>query len=137
MPTTSQNRTKLKARFKASLLRPLSFLPGQAFAFAIGPVDTVWCEMAGIRCGNASSVLGLMWSIITIALSFVAVVAAGFLVYYGFLYVMSRGEEDNTRRAKAGIAYALIGIVIAGLAAWLVNSVINIWLVNSAIVINI
>jgi len=67
-----------------------------------------------------------MWSVIMIALSFIAITATGFLVYYGFLYIMSRGEEDNTRRAKAGIAYAIIGIIIAGLAAWIVNSIINI-----------
>jgi hypothetical protein len=68
----------------------------------------------------------MMWSVITIALSFVAITAAGFLVYYGFLYIFSRGEEDSARRAKTGIAYALLGVVIAGMASWLVNAIINI-----------
>ena len=107
----------------------LLFFPFYTQAAALGGVPTLWCINWGIRCGGEApitAIWGLMWSVIMIALSFIAITATGFLVYYGFLYIMSRGEEDNTRRAKAGIAYAIIGIIIAGLAAWIVNSIINI-----------
>lgn len=117
-----------KKACKYSLLFFILF-PYFAYAQAVGPVPDAWCQFWGIRCGGispANTLWSMLWSVITIALSFISVVAAGFLVYYGFLYVMSRGEEDNARRAKAGIAYALLGVMIAGLAAWLVNSIINI-----------
>ena len=118
----------LNLSLRGSPVLPLLY-PFYAHAQSISEVPNIWCQTWGIRCGGgapASTLLGLVWTVITLALSFIAITATGFLVYYGFLYVMSRGEEDNTRRAKAGIAYALIGIVVAGLAAWIVNSVINI-----------
>lgn len=114
---------------RAQIILTLLLLPASTLAQAVGPVPDAWCQFWGIRCGGispANTLWSMIWSVITIALSFISVVAAGFLVYYGFLYVMSRGEEDNARRAKAGIAYALLGVMVAGLAAWLVNSLINI-----------
>ncbi len=123
LPKLLQTRILLYVVFVSSLF-PLS-----TYAQAVRPVPNLWCSLWGIRCGGGAplnTLWGMLWSVVTIALSFVAIVATAFLVYYGFLYVMSRGEEDNARRAKAGIVYAILGMIVAGTAAWLVNAVINI-----------
>lgn len=67
----------------------------------------------------------LVLGIINTALVLVAVVALGFLVYGGFRYVTARGNETDVEAAKATITYALIGIVVIGIAAALVNFVVG------------
>ena len=41
------------------------------------------------------------------------------------MYILSRGDEEIARRAKACMAYAAIGTLIAGLSGYIVNSFIN------------
>ena len=44
-------------------------------------------------------------------------VAVGFLIYSGFLYITSQGEPDKTTQAKDGIINALVGLGIALIAS--------------------
>lgn len=67
----------------------------------------------------------LIFNIITYALILVGVIALGFLVYGGFLYITSHGDENQIDQAKKIITYAVIGIVVIGIAAALVNFVIE------------
>lgn len=63
--------------------------------------------------------------IINWTLVLVGVLALAFIVYAGFLYITSRGDEGQVERAKNIIVNAVIGIVIIGVAAVLVNFVID------------
>lgn len=40
------------------------------------------------------------------------VVAVGFVVYGGFMYVLSNGEPSKVKKAKDTLLYAIIGLVI-------------------------
>lgn len=95
------------------------------------PVTAGECGLLGVRCigianAQSSDIADYLWLIIQAALALVATITMGFLIYSGYLYIMSRGNEQDSARAKNGIAYALIGLAVIGLAGWLVNAVINI-----------
>ncbi len=55
----------------------------------------------------------------------VIALAVIFIVYAGFLYLTSGGDEDKTKAAKNYIVYAVIGIAIALLARGIVLLVKN------------
>ncbi len=61
--------------------------------------------------------------IIRVALLLVGVLALGFIVYGGFAYITSRGDERGVEAAKATITTAVTGIVIIGLAYAIVEFV--------------
>ncbi|HUB93093.1 MAG TPA: pilin [Verrucomicrobiae bacterium] len=48
-------------------------------------------------------------------------VAVGYVIYGGFLYMTSQGSPDGTKRAQGTIINALVGLVIAILAASIVS----------------
>jgi len=50
----------------------------------------------------------------------VIALAVVFIIYAGFLYLTSGGDEDKTKSAKNYIVYAVIGIAIALLARGIV-----------------
>jgi hypothetical protein len=52
-------------------------------------------------------------------------VAVGYVIYGGFLYMTSQGSPDGTKRAQGTIINALIGLVIAILAASIVSFIGN------------
>lgn len=64
-------------------------------------------------------------SVVNYALIFVGVLALAFLVYGGFLYITSHGDSGQVTKAKDTIINAIIGIVVIGLAAAVVNFVIQ------------
>lgn len=66
-------------------------------------------------------------SAINVVLSLVGLIAIIMLIYGGFLYLTSAGEEKQTEKAKHTILYAIIGLIVIGLAAVIVNFVIGIF----------
>lgn len=95
----------------------------------VAPIAGIDCVLWGIiNCdvNPTANVLNYLWSGLQAVLSFASVIAAAALVYYGILYITSRGEEDKARQAKTGIVYALGGLLFIGFAAWIVNAIINI-----------
>ena len=59
------------------------------------------------------------------ALTFLGLVAVAFIVYAGYLYVISGGDDGNMEKAKKIILYALIGILVILAAYAIVNTVIQ------------
>lgn len=70
-------------------------------------------------------------NVINFVLVLVGVLALAFLVYGGFRYIVSRGEDDEVQAAKSIITNAVIGIVVIGIAAAVVNFVIGAVLVGA------
>lgn len=64
-------------------------------------------------------------TIINVLLGLIGVVAVIMLIYGGFRYVLSAGNEKATSAAKDTILFAIIGIVVAVLAFAIVNFVIG------------
>lgn len=70
--------------------------------------------------------LSLLLTIIGLALTFVAVIAAAVLIYGGFLYISSQGDESRAAQAKKLILYAIIGLLVIGAAGFVVNFIFGI-----------
>lgn len=63
--------------------------------------------------------------IINYILGMVGIIALAFFIYGGFRYITAGGNEDTLAEAKRTLSSALIGIIIIGVAAAVVNFVIN------------
>jgi len=64
-------------------------------------------------------------NVVNALLGLVGIAAAIFLVYAGVKYITSQGDEEVLRTAKTQIIYALIGLVVIGLSAVIVNIVLG------------
>lgn len=117
--------TKAKAAILTGLVGASTFaaLAPVALADDIGSTCTAWQEEQGL-C--ESGLRTLVLSIINWVLLFLGLIATGFLIYGGFMYITSAGNEQNVDKAKKVIMYAAIGIIIIVLAAVLVNALVDI-----------
>jgi hypothetical protein len=86
---------------------------------------------AGIREFSGGPV-ELALIIINIALALVAVVATGILIWAGISYVISLGNEEKIATAKRMLLFTIVGLMIVGLAAVLVNLILNIFIAPGA-----
>jgi uncharacterized membrane protein len=71
---------------------------------------------------------GLVQAIITIVnilLILAALIAAVFLVIGGIRYITSQGDEEAADKAKNTILYSVIGLIVIGLSAAVVNFVVG------------
>lgn len=64
-------------------------------------------------------------NIINYILGIVGIVALAYFIYGGFRYITSGGNEDTIAEAKRILTGAIVGIIIIGVAAAVVNFVIN------------
>lgn len=88
------------------------------------------CSIGGFACpgigGYAPTFFALMiFRIINILLVPAGAIAFGALIYGGYLYMTSGGEESRAARAKSTIFYALLGLLVIGVAGIIVNLVIS------------
>jgi len=94
----------------------------------VQPIVAPNCGFLGMNCTGTetfgSTISPYLLEIINIALALIGIIASGFLVIAGYLYVTSTGESDRAERAKNQIVYALLGLVVAGAAFILVNAVV-------------
>ncbi|MFA6458003.1 MAG: hypothetical protein WCV72_01255 [Patescibacteria group bacterium] len=58
-------------------------------------------------------------------LSFLALIAMIFLIYAGFLYVTSMGNDEQAKKAKNIIIWVVVGIIVIMIAYSLVNTLIT------------
>lgn len=73
------------------------------------------------RGGLIPSVLNIVNGLLVVA----GIAASIYLVVGGVRYITSQGEESATEQAKNTILYALIGLIVIGLSAALVNFIIG------------
>lgn len=85
----------------------------------------------GLNCPGSGSVggVGTINSAIGNAISWLVSIAFGvtllFLIYGGFLYIFSGGDEERAEKARGTIFNALIGLVIIILSYVVVSFVVN------------
>jgi hypothetical protein len=91
---------------------------------ATGKFSDGFNTVTTIRADNTTSTTDLPGMIILMlkaVLSLIAVIAVAAVIYGGFLYLTSLGNEKKAETAKRVILYAIIGLVIIGLAGVIVN----------------
>ena len=64
-------------------------------------------------------------TIFLIAFAIIGALAFLFMVIAGARYTLSKGEPENIQKAKNEIKYSAIGLIIAALAAAIVNFVLG------------
>lgn len=79
-------------------------------------------SITGLPTGEVSDVI---IRIIRYVLSLVGVVLFAMLIYGGFMYMTSAGNEDQIKKAKNVLTYAIIGIVIIAMAFLIAEFVIG------------
>jgi hypothetical protein len=116
----------LTRTFFATITSLLSWIPFNVHAAAIddalNSVKSIQGK-AGIR--SFSSLPMLFSSVLAFALTFMAVIAVAVVIYAGFTYITSLGDEKKAAEAKHTILYAVIGLIIIGAAALIVNAIIS------------
>lgn len=75
--------------------------------------------------GSSGSFIGLVIIIVNFALSFLGILAVIMVIYGGFLYVTSAGDEGAAGKGKQVILYAIIGIALILVSNALVTTVLT------------
>lgn len=75
--------------------------------------------------GDTKDIETVIADIVKGALGLTAVLAVGFIVYGGFLYISAAGDETQIKKGKEAIIGAVIGIIVIGLAYAIVQFVIG------------
>src|SRR3989338_2470517 len=73
---------------------------------------------------KTDSFTSLMESISQLAVEIGIPVAAIFIIYYGLKLVMARGNEENIKKAKIGLTWAIIGSGIL-IGAWTIMKILQ------------
>lgn len=92
-----------------------------AFAQLIDPSDSP-SNIQGAT-GSEGSFRSILRTIINFVLYFLGLIATIMVIYGGFLYITSQGED--TEKAKKVLMYAVIGIVIILISFALVNTLLT------------
>ena len=103
------------------------FLPSFTFAAGTfeGGFDAVERARTSAGIADFGSLSDLILLILGAVATLMAVLALGALVWGGISYIISLGDEQKTAQAKRIVLYALIGLIVFGLSALLVNVMIN------------
>lgn len=70
------------------------------------------------------SLAGKIGQVLNISTVFLGVIFLGIMIYAGFLWMMTRGNEQEVARAKNIIIYAVIGLVVV-LSAYAITQLVN------------
>ncbi len=93
----------------------------------VQPIIAPDCGFLGMNCTGGETFGGnfapFMLTLINVALGLIGTISTAFIVIGGYLYVTSTGDEHKAERAKNQIIYAILGLVVAGGAFALVNTV--------------
>ena len=94
-----------------------------AMAQMINPLDNP-NEIAQVT-GNDGSLRQMILKYINFFLYFLGLVATAFVIYGGFLYITSQGDDGNVEKAKKILTFAAIGIFIILISFALINTVLT------------
>mgnify|MGYP001179581724 CR=1 FL=1 len=72
-------------------------------------------------------------NIITAALVFAGLIALGIIIYSGFRYITSRGDQAVVDQAKKSITFAIIGLVVIFLSFFIIGLISQITGVNQIV----
>lgn len=98
-------------------------------ATGLKPISGDECATLGIGCpagvdtADATTVIDFALKIINATLGLTALLAIIIIIISGVILIASLGDEDSAKRAKHIILYAVIGLVVIGIAAAIVNFV--------------
>lgn len=92
-------------------------------------VEPIDCGPLKLLCpGNGlQGALDLVRAVVNISLTLVAIAAVIVIIYAGIRYIFAGGEEKKAEEAKNTIVYVVIGLMVIGLSAAIVNFIIGLF----------
>ena len=110
-----------------------------SFGLTLVPVATTTVSAAGCQGTDCISegvnkvddstgpndLMGFVKTIINILLFIIGAVAVIMIIFGGFRYVISGGDQSHVKAAKDTILYSVVGLVVAFLAFAIVNFVVK------------
>lgn len=108
----------------AIILLAVGVFPVAAQVATLNPTD---CTTLGLNCPGgtgAKPLFNFISKIVNWFLGFVGLLAAIMLIWGGIKYIISLGDEQEAETAKKLILYAIIGLLVIGIAAAVVNFVL-------------
>lgn len=81
---------------------------------------------------SQTSARQIILTFINFFLFFLGLIATAFIIYGGFLYITSAGDDSATEKAKKILIYSAIGILIVLVSFALVNTLLTAGLGNRA-----
>lgn len=69
--------------------------------------------------------ISVIVQIINYGLYIIGTIAVAFIIWGGFVYITSAGNDEGIKKAKTIITYAIIGLIVAIVAWVIVNAVIT------------
>jgi hypothetical protein len=75
--------------------------------------------------GVPTDIEGGLMNLTNWILGFISIIAVLFVIWGGAQYLTSVGDEDRMESGKRTVTYALMGVVIAGLAYGIINVVVS------------
>lgn len=101
-----------------------SVVGGDALAQIINPGRDM-TQAASELGGGETSFRQIVLTIVNFVLGFLAILAVVMIIYGGFLYVSSAGNQEKADQGKQILTYAVIGIVIILISFALVQTVLT------------
>lgn len=95
-----------------------------AMAQAIDPTQDQPAIIAALS-GGQTGLRGIVLTIVNFFLTFLGLLAVVMIIYGGFLYVGSAGNEENVNKAKKILMYAVLGIIVIIVSFALVNTILT------------
>ncbi|MBL8031683.1 MAG: hypothetical protein JNK33_05165 [Candidatus Doudnabacteria bacterium] len=97
----------------------------QAASLPGGGSGGICSKLNGLNCNNVTDVNSLILTVINWILGITLAIDVLFMIFGGFLYITSAGNEDRAKKGKNTVVNAIIGLVIIILAYFLANVVAN------------
>jgi Type IV secretion system pilin len=115
------DKSKMKKLTSVSLSFSALFLSFASFADAqtLCPPGR-FASLCNLKINNGSNIIG---SILTTLLIVAAIISLFFLIWGGIRWIMSGGDKGKIDQARGTITAALVGLVIAFLAFFIVSIV--------------
>jgi uncharacterized membrane protein len=121
----------LKISTLIAVLMPLALANVYAADCQASSADAITCGVQSASGNNESpgqattKANTTITKIVNLASAIVGAVAVIMLIYGGFKYITSGGDETGAKSARNTIIYAVVGLVIVALAQFIVKFVIN------------
>ena len=114
---------KLQHQRRVNMIRRSTDIKLIALIVALG-APFILAEPAFAATAGVSNVENFIRSIITVFAGLAGLVATGFLVAGGFIYITSSGNPERLDRGKNTITYALIGLAIT-IGAFVISQIVT------------
>lgn len=127
MKLTSKTARQFILTTALTTLALVAFNIGTGIALAQGgAIDPSDCPaVLNVLNGCQGGLRGIALAIINFFLGFLGLLAVVMVIYGGFLYVGSAGNEESVNKAKKILLYAAIGIIVILVSFALVNTILG------------